>query len=309
MAEFAHQPVMLDEIIESFMGLPSGVIVDATLGGGGHAEALLECREDFEVFGIDRDEHARAAAGQRLSRFGSRVRIVSGEFGQLKAVLAQHGVDHQGVKGMLFDLGVSSPQLDRPERGFSYRFDAPLDMRMDMRQSLTADDVVNEYSEADLASVIARYGEEKFAKPIARNIVAARPIVGTKALVDCIYSAVPHGARRRGSHPARRTFQAIRMEVNRELPNLAEGLDDAVHLISPGGRVAVLSYHSLEDRIVKKRFAAAAGTVTPYPVPPIQERSGFRLVTRGAQGPAAAEIERNPRAESAKLRVIERIAE
>ena len=133
-AEFAHQPVMLDEIIESFMGLPSGVIVDATLGGGGHAEALLECREDFEVFGIDRDEHARAAAGQRLSRFGSRVRIVSGEFGQLKAVLAQHGVDHQGVKGMLFDLGVSSPQLDRPERGFSYRFDAPLDMRMDMRQ-------------------------------------------------------------------------------------------------------------------------------------------------------------------------------
>ncbi len=309
MVEFAHLPVMLDEIVECFREVPPGVFVDATLGGGGHAEAILESRHDLHLVGIDRDEDARNASALRLSRFGSRIRIVSGEFGQLLAVLEHNGVDLQGVVGMLFDLGVSSPQLDRPERGFSYRFDAPLDMRMDPRQSLTADEVVNEYSESDLARVIATYGEERFASAIARRIVEARPIIGTKALVDCIYAAIPHGARRRGGHPARRTFQAIRMEVNRELPNLAAGLDDAVHLVAPGGRVAVISYHSLEDRMVKKRFNTAAGAVVPFPVPPVQEPTGFRLVGRGGATPSEREVSRNPRAESARLRIIERAAE
>ncbi len=300
---------MLDEIVECFLAIPPGIVVDATLGGGGHARAILEARSDLEVVGIDRDEDARAAATERLAPFASRVRIVNGEFGDLHAVLTTHNVDIQGVTGMLFDLGVSSPQLDRPERGFSYRFDAALDMRMDPRQSLTADDVVNEYSEEELIRVIREFGEERFAVSIARRIIEARPIVGTKALVDCIYAAIPHGARRKGGHPARRTFQAIRMEVNRELPNLAEGLDDAVHLIAPGGRVAVISYHSLEDRMVKKKFAAVSGAVTPYPVPPVQERPGFRLITRGGQVPTPKEREQNPRSESARLRIIERAAD
>jgi 16S rRNA (cytosine1402-N4)-methyltransferase len=213
------------------------------------------------------------------------------------------------VIGVLFDLGVSSAQLDRPERGFSYRFDAPLDMRMDSAQTLTAYEVVNLYDEARLASVIARYGEERFANRVAAAIVAARPVDGTRELAEIVKTAIPAATRRRGPHPARRTFQAIRMEVNQELPNLAAGLDDAVHLVGPGGRVQVLAYHSLEDRMVKDRFVEVSRQPELPPRLPVRDTrppAPFRLLGRRALRPTPAEVEVNPRAESARLRAVER---
>ena len=213
--------------------------------------------------------------------------------------------------GILMDLGVSSAQLDRPERGFSYRFDAPLDMRMDAKQSLTAAEVVNSYDEPELSAVIAQYGEERFARRIARAIVANRPIRTTRELADVVRDAIPAATRRRGRHPARRTFQAIRMEVNRELPNLADGLDESVHLVGPGGRVLVLAYHSLEDRLVKRTFERWAGRVDDEPakLPVEPTRNALvRLVTRRPLRPSTEEIEANPRAESARLRAVERLA-
>jgi 16S rRNA (cytosine1402-N4)-methyltransferase len=215
--------------------------------------------------------------------------------------------------GILMDLGVSSPQLDRPERGFAYRHDAPLDMRMDAKQSVTADDVVNGYDESDLAEIISEFGEERFARRIAAAIVAARPVNTTMQLADIVRDAIPAPARRRGPHPARRTFQAIRMEVNRELPNLADGLDESVHVIGPSGRVLVLAYHSLEDRLVKQTFARWAGedadaqSPPKLPVAPARPRPLVRLLTRRPRRPSAAEIDLNPRAESARLRAVERL--
>ena len=216
--------------------------------------------------------------------------------------------------GILMDLGVSSAQLDRPERGFSYRFDAPLDMRMDAKQSLTATEVVNSYDEPELAAVIAQYGEERFARRIARAIVANRPIRTTRELADIVRDAIPAATRRRGRHPARRTFQAIRMEVNRELPNLAEGLDESVHVVGPRGRVLVLAYHSLEDRVVKQTFARWAGddervrAPAKLPVEPARRQPLVRILTKRPLRPRAAEITANPRAESARLRAAERLA-
>ena len=233
-AEFSHLPVMVREVVELLLPVPDGLIVDCTVGGAGHSAALLDARPDVRLLGIDRDADAVVAARSRLAPFGDRAQVVEGGFEQLAELVDRYG-EGEHVMGILMDLGVSSPQLDRPERGFSYRFDAPLDMRMDAKQALTAADVVNGYDEAELADVIARNGEERFARRIARGIVAARPLHTTRELVDVIRAAIPPPARRRGAHPARRTFQAIRMEVNRELPNLADGLDESVHVIGPRG--------------------------------------------------------------------------
>jgi 16S rRNA (cytosine1402-N4)-methyltransferase len=248
---FRHEPVLLAEVLALVVDVPPGLFVDATVGGGGHSAAILAARPDLSLLGIDRDPAAVAAAGAALRPFGERARIVRGGFEQVTDIVGQHlagtarrgvagsrpGEESEGVVGILFDLGVSSPQLDRPVRGFSYwADDAPLDMRMDSAQELTADVVVNEYGESDLAALIARNGEERYARRIAAEIVAARPLHRTGELVEAVKRAIPAPARRRGGHPARRTFQAIRMEVNRELPNLAAGLDESVHLLGPRGR-------------------------------------------------------------------------
>jgi 16S rRNA (cytosine1402-N4)-methyltransferase len=309
-AEFSHLPVMVREVVELFLPVPSGTVIDATVGGGGHAGAVLDARPDLGLLGIDRDADAVAAATAHLARFGARVQVARGGFEDMARIAASHGIDN--VTGVLMDLGVSSHQLDRAERGFSYRFDAPLDMRMDSKQTLTAAVVVNEYDEHALADVIARFGEERFARRVAREIVAARPLHTTGELVDAIKRAIPAPARRRGGHPAKRTFQAIRMEVNRELPNLAEGLDESVHLVGPGGRVLVLAYHSLEDRLVKRTFAMWAGDDVQAPphFPVDTPRHALaRLVTRKALRPSADELARNPRAESVRLRAVERLTQ
>jgi 16S rRNA (cytosine1402-N4)-methyltransferase len=306
--EFAHQPVMGREVVELLAPVPPGLIVDATVGGGGHARLVLEARDDVRVLGIDRDPDAETAARDALAGFGPRARVVRGGFEDLAGIVS---TEREGnIVGILFDLGVSSPQLDRSERGFSYWSDAPLDMRMDSAQELTAAEVVNTYAEDDLAAIIAANGEERFAKRIARAIVAARPVRATGELVDAIRAGIPAPARRRGRHPARRTFQAIRMEVNRELPNLAAGLDESVHLLAPGGRILVVAYHSLEDRLVKRRFAAWAGRDDPEPpgMPVSRERTPLvRLLTRRPRRPEADEVAENPRSASARLRAAEKV--
>jgi len=313
MGGFQHRPVMNREVIELLASVPQGIVVDATVGGGGHARLLLEARPDLHLIGIDRDADAVTAARASLAPFGGRARIVHGGFEDVAAIVHSEtgGKTSEGnIMGILFDLGTSSPQLDRPERGFSYWGDAPLDMRMDAAQGLTAEQVVNEYSQRDLADLIRRNGEEHFARQIAARIVANRPLHTTADLVDAVKEAVPARNRRRGGHPARRTFQAIRMEVNRELPNLADGLDESVHLLAPGGRVLVLAYHSLEDRIVKERFAKWAGAreqqPAGFPVEP-EPKGLVRLLTRKAVRPSADEIAENPRARSARLRGVEKL--
>jgi 16S rRNA (cytosine1402-N4)-methyltransferase len=303
---------MVGEVVDALAPVPAGLIVDGTVGGGGHAGALLEAHPDSVVLGLDRDAEAVAAAGERLSGYGARAMVRQSGFEDLIRVLGEPAVAALGlpVVGVLFDLGVSSWQLDEPGRGFGYRVDAPLDMRMDRSQALTARDVVNRYEEAELARVIARYGEERFARQVARAIVARRPVETTGALAEVVRQAIPAPARRTGPHPARRTFQAIRIEVNAELEHLAAGLDAAFAALVPGGRLAVLSYHSLEDRMVKERFAAWSSRP---PVPrglPVTGLPGepppARLVTRRAARPTPAEVAANPRAESARLRVLER---
>jgi 16S rRNA (cytosine1402-N4)-methyltransferase len=298
------------EVVELLRPVPPGLVVDGTVGGGGHARLLLEARPDLQLLGIDRDRDAVAAATAALAGFGSRVRVVHGGFEDIAEIVARESEGN--VMGILFDLGVSSPQLDRPERGFSYWAEAPLDMRMDGGQTLTAAQVVNEYDEERLAALIAENGEERFAREIARRIVQRRPLESTGDLVDVIKDAIPAPARRRGGHPARRTFQAIRMEVNRELPHLEAGLDESVHLLKPEGRVLVVAYHSLEDRTVKQTFAEASATTEPgppgLPVEPVRRTPLLRVLTRRARRPGADEIEANPRSKSARLRAAERIA-
>jgi 16S rRNA (cytosine1402-N4)-methyltransferase len=306
--EFVHRPVMGREVVELLAPVPTGLIVDATVGGGGHARLILEARADVHLLGIDRDPDAVTAARDALDGFGRRARVVRGGFENLADIVRSESEEE--IVGILFDLGLSSPQVDRPERGFSYWLDAPLDMRMDSRQELTAERVVNTYSEEDLAAIIAGNGEERFARRIARAIVAARPLRTTRELVDVVRGAIPAPARRRGRHPARRTFQAIRMEVNKELPNLGAGLDESVHLLTPGGRILVASYHSLEDRIVKQRFAGWAGRTDPEPrgMPvrrPLEPL--VRLLTRRPLRPTADEVVDNPRSASARLRAVEKL--
>jgi 16S rRNA (cytosine1402-N4)-methyltransferase len=314
--EFQHRPVMAQEVVEILLPVPAGVVVDMTVGGGGHAREILGARPDLQLLGIDRDPVAVDAAGAALEPFGERARIVHGGFEEVAHIVGSTGAagkSEGNIVGILFDLGVSSPQLDRPVRGFSYWADAaPLDMRMDSLQTLTAETVLNDYSESDLAMLIARNGEERYARRIAREIVAARPLATTGDLVEAIKRGIPAPARRRGGHPARRTFQAIRMEVNRELPNLAGGLDESVHLLAPQGRMLVLAYHSLEDRMVKERFAEWSREEEPNPVradlPARPLEPIVRRVTRRALRPSANEIEVNPRASSARLRAVEKLA-
>ncbi len=308
MSEFEHAPVMRDEIVEALAPTPPGVVLDATLGGGGHSEAILEARDDVRVLGLDRDQDALDFAARRLAPYGDRVMTHRCRFDQLREAIDANDVD--GLSAALFDLGVSSPQLDRPERGFSYRHDGPLDMRMDADAPWSADDVVNGYGEADLARIIHRYGDERFARRIAAAIVAARPIESTTGLAEVITSAIPAPARRTGGHPAKRTFQAIRIEVNGELDALPEALDQAIEALVPGGRLAVLSYHSGEDRIAKERIRAAETGGCEYP-PELPCVCGAVKTVRVVRGvpkrPSKDEQDHNRRASSARLRVAEKL--
>jgi len=304
--EFVHDPVMLDEIVGAFASVPAGVVADATLGGGGHSEALLDRYDHMSILGIDRDEQALAAARRRLARFGERVTTCHARFDALADVMREHGV--ADLSGALFDLGVSSPQLDHADRGFSYRNEGPLDMRMDRTQQLTAAEVVNEYPADELARVIRRYGDERFASRIAAAIVAARPLATTTELSAVVVAAIPAAARRTGGHPAKRTFQALRIEVNGELSALPDALDQAIAATKPNGRIAVLTYHSGEDRIVKDRFRVASGVCDcPPGLPCVCGAVAAVRRVRTSRTPSAEQAETNRRARSARLRVVERL--
>ena len=306
--EFKHIPVMLEECMEllNLAQRPAGVFVDGTLGGGGHTEQILE-RTTGRVIGIDRDWDALRAAGARLSPFGERFVPLHGNYANIKTLLEQAGVD--GMDGMLMDLGVSSYQLDNPERGFSFHNDAPLDMRMDQTAELTAEKVLNTYPEKELVRIISQYGEEKWAVRIAKFIVAARPLHTTMDLVRVIDAAVPAAERRKVSHPARRTFQAIRIEVNSELSLLEPALRDAVDCLKPGGRLVVITFHSLEDRIVKQTFQSLQNPCICPPKAPVcvcGKKPLGRVVTRKPVLPTEEECESNLRSHSAKVRAFEK---
>ncbi len=309
-ADFAHEPVMLNEVLFWLVGNPSGIYVDATVGGAGHARALLE-RTEASVIGIDCDADALAAAQARLEPFGSRAHLIKSNFAALKDVLAL--LDLEKVDGILMDLGVSSYQLDAAHRGFSFTKRAPLDMRMDRDLKLCAYDVVNGFSQKELADVIRKYGEEKMASKIAGAIVRKRqssPIETTVDLSDIILQAMPAAMKRQKIHPATRTFQALRIFVNRELDCLESGIASAVDALKTGGRLCVISFHSLEDRIVKNTFRdMAAACVCPKDIPycVCHKQATVRILTRKALVPSDAEATNNPRARSAKLRVAERI--
>lgn len=312
----SHVPVLLDRVVallrpalERGDGAPT-VLVDCTLGLGGHTEAVLSAIPTSRVVGVDRDPAALELAGGRLAPFGDRFTGVHAVYDELPDVLARLGLAE--VDAVLFDLGVSSMQLDRRERGFAYAEDAPLDMRMDGSTGRTAADVLNTYSAAELARVLRDYGEEKFAKKIAAAIVRERerePFTRSARLVELLYAEIPAPARRTGGHPAKRTFQALRMEVNDELAVLRRALPAAIDAIGVGGRVVVESYHSLEDRMVKRAFTEVTRLDVPPDLPFVPEGSepALRAVTRGAEQADQAEIERNPRAASVRLRAVERV--
>jgi 16S rRNA (cytosine1402-N4)-methyltransferase len=306
---FEHRPVMADEIVDLFGPVPPGTVVDATLGGASHARALLDAHAHLRVAGLDQDPDAVAVATERLAPYGDRATVTHARFDRM--VDALHDLGIEAVSGVLFDLGVSSPQLDRAERGFSHRFDAPLDMRMDTTTGPTAADVINGYDEAELVRVLRDLGDERFAGRIARAIVARRPVTTTGELAEIVRDAIPAPARRTGGHPAKRSFQAVRIEVNAELDILPAALDQAIELLVPGGRCVVLAYHSGEDRIVKERFrtASTGGCTCPPGLPCVCGATPLvRLLKRGAWKPSAAEITSNPRAESARLRAVEKLA-
>jgi len=305
-----HRPVMADETVELFEPVPPGVVVDATFGGGGHSRRLLEAlSSDHRVFGIDRDPEAVA----RASEEGGRLQVVRGNFADLARILDEAEV--AAPVGVLFDFGVSSQHLDDPARGFSYRHGGPLDMRMDPDQDLTAGDLVNGLEVSDLVTLIREFGEEPMATRIAAAIVKARPITDTARLAEVIASAVPpvrtRETGRRRLHPARRTFQALRIAVNRELEAVEDGIDQALELLAPAGRIVAISYHSLEDRIVKRRFATSiSGCVCPpdLPICGCGASPQYRSLTRGALKPSQTEAAANPRARSARLRGLVRVA-
>lgn len=309
---FRHDPVMRDEIVAIFAGIVAGTVLDATVGGAGHAEALLDADPGIRLLGLDQDPLALEAAAARLGRFGDRVRLVHARFDSLADVLASQPAPFggEGLAGALFDLGVSSPQLDLAHRGFSYRLDAALDMRMDTTQTRTAADVVNDTAVAELERILRVYGDEPNARRLARAIAAARPLRTTGELTELIDRTMPAPARRRGGHPAKRTFQALRIEVNRELDVLPPALDDAVDALVPGGRIAVLSYHSGEDRIVKacfRRHETGGCTCPPQLGCRCGARRTLRPLWRGAHRPTAVEIAANPRAQSARLRAATKL--
>lgn len=308
-----HVPVLLDRVVSLLapaLDHDGAVLLDCTLGLGGHSEAVLERCPRARVVGIDRDPQALALSRERLASYGERFTGVHAVYDEIPAVLDGLGLDE--VAGVLFDLGVSSMQLDLPERGFAYAVDAPLDMRMDGSTGPTAADVLNTYSAQELTRVLKEYGEEKMARRIADAVVrerATEPFTRSARLVALLYDAIPAPARRTGGHPAKRTFQALRMEVNDELAVLRRAMPAAVDAIGVGGRVVVESYHSLEDRLVKRVFADATRLDVPDDLPFVPEGAepSYRLVTRGAEQANAEEIEENPRAASVRLRAIERI--
>lgn len=310
--EQRHTPVLLDRCLDLLAPGLQGenpVVVDATLGMGGHSEALLRRFPNLTVVGIDRDPQALELAGARLAPFGDRFRSIHTTYDHM-ADAAAAGVDM--VQGVLFDLGVSSLQLDERERGFAYSFDAPLDMRMNSQAPLTAEAVVNEYAEDDLRRILRDWGEERFASRIARAIVAARArraLTTTGELVDVIRSAVPAGAQHKKGHPAKQTFQALRIEVNEELDVLSRAVPAALGIVGVGGRVVAMSYHSLEDRIVKQEFARGARSTAPrgFPVELPEHQPTLRVLTRGAEQATDEEIALNSRAASVRLRAVERI--
>jgi 16S rRNA (cytosine1402-N4)-methyltransferase len=312
-ASRTHVPVMLDRVVSllapALQG-PDAVVVDATVGLGGHSEALLTRFGSLHLVGLDRDQQALALATQRLAPFAPRATLVHAVYDEFAAVLADLG--RSRVQGVLFDLGVSSLQLDVRERGFAYAQDAPLDMRMDQSRGMTAADIVNTYAAADLARVLQNYGEERFARRISDAIVrerATEPFTGTARLAELVRSSIPAATRRTGGHPAKRSFQALRIEVNGELASLERALPTAVAALAVGGRIAVLSYHSLEDRFTKRLLVAGATSTAPPDLPVVPEslQPTLRLLTRGAEVPDAAEVASNPRAASAKLRAAERL--
>ncbi len=304
-AIFSHEPVMVREITELFANVPDGVVLDATLGGAGHTTAILDAHPGLRVLGLDRDPAALEASRVRLAPYGDRAMMQHRRFDDLDAAMSEAGIDE--LSGALFDLGVSSHQFDSGERGFSYRHDAPLDMRMDTTESTTAADVVNQASEGEIAHLLRQYSDEKFAGRIARAIVAARPIHTTAELADIVASAIPAPARRRGGHPAKRTFQALRISLNKELEILPNAIDSAVRRTRSGGRVAVLSYHSGEDRIIKARFKqhATGGCECPNNLPCGCGASSVVRLVRVSSKPNAEEQLANPRSTSARLRVAE----
>ncbi|MGQ9558859.1 MAG: 16S rRNA (cytosine(1402)-N(4))-methyltransferase RsmH [Desulfurispora sp.] len=309
---FSHQPVLLAEVLEQLRPRPGGIYVDCTLGGGGHSAAILQASApDGLLVGLDQDGDALAAAARRLAPWVERVRLRRANFLQLAEVLAELGLER--VDGVLFDLGVSSYQLDTPERGFSYWHDAPLDMRMDRRSALTAAEIVNTWPVEELVAVISRYGEDRFARRIAVAIERERrrePIATTGRLAEIIREAIPASQRRQGGHPARRTFQALRIAVNRELDVIAPALEQAVQHLEPGGRLLVITFHSLEDRIVKntlRRMAHPCRCPADFPRCVCGQKPLVKLPVPGGIAPAARELAENPRSRSARLRVAEKM--
>lgn len=309
--EFVHKSVLLNETIDGLNIQPDGIYVDGTLGGGGHAyEVCRRLGDKGSIVGIDQDAAAIEAAGNRLKDFGEKVTIVRSNYCDMKSKLHELGIDK--VDGIVLDLGVSSYQLDTAERGFSYREAAPLDMRMDTRQKMTARDIVNDYEEMELYRVIRDYWEDKFAKNIAKHIVAARkvkPIETTGELTEIIRASIPMKYQKKSGHPAKRTFQAIRIELNRELEVLKDSLDDMIDLLNPGGRLCIITFHSLEDRIVKSAFRKNENPCTcpsDFPVCVCGKVSKGSILTRKPILPSEEEMEENSRAKSAKLRIFER---
>lgn len=309
--EFKHKSVLLNETVDALNIRPDGIYVDGTLGGAGHSyEICRRLSPKGRLIGIDQDEAAIRAATEHLGEFRDRVTIIRSNYCEMKQQLNRLGVT--SVDGIMLDLGVSSYQLDTADRGFTYREDAPLDMRMDQRQSRTARDIVNEYSEMELYRVIRDYGEDKFAKNIAKHIVQARQkksLETTGELIQVIKAAIPMKVRAVGGHPAKRTFQAIRIELNNELGVLEDSLDDMIELLNDEGRLCIITFHSLEDRIVKNRFRENENPCTcprEFPVCVCGKKSKGRVITRKPILPGEIELEENPRSKSAKLRVFER---
>ena len=310
--DFKHQSVLLEETIENLNIVPDGIYVDGTLGGGGHAfQVCSRLSEKGHFIGIDQDAAAIQAAGDRLKPFEDKVTIVRSNYSDMKQVLKELGIST--VNGIVLDLGVSSYQLDTAERGFSYRENAPLDMRMDQRQDKTARDIVNGYSEMELYRMIRDYGEDKFAKNIAKHIVAARqvkPITTTGELTEIIRESIPMKMQVKSGHPAKRTFQAIRIELNRELDVLRDSLDGMIDILDDGGRLCIITFHSLEDRIVKTIFRKNENPCTcpsDFPVCVCGKKSKGKVITRKPILPGETEMEENPRSKSAKLRIFERV--
>lgn len=309
--EFVHKSVLLDETVNSLNVKPDGIYIDGTLGGGGHAyEVCRRLGEHGRFIGIDQDAEAIEAAGLRLASFGDKVTIVRSNYVDIDNILKSLNIEK--VNGIMLDLGVSSHQLDTVERGFSYRENAPLDMRMDIRNEMTAKDIINNYSEMDLYRVIRDYGEDKFAKNIAKHIVNARKekeIETTYELTDVIKAAIPMKVRMNGGHPAKKTFQAIRIELNKELDVLNNSIDKMIDLLADEGRLSIITFHSLEDRIVKTRFKTNENPCTcppDFPVCVCGKKSKGKVITRKPIIPDEQEIEENKRSKSSKLRVFER---